>query len=87
MDFAFNKLSLKKVYLYTVVDNAPVNSFHESCGCRRVQAQADRFTIGGNGYDAIRHECDFLEWAAIRETLVVQSDRIARRILSYGPRR
>ena len=87
MDFAFNNLSLKRVYSYTVADNAPVNSFHESCGFRRVQAQAARFTMGGNAYDAIRHECNFLGWATIRKTLVARSDRIARLISSYDPRR
>ena len=86
MDFAFNYLSLRSVYSYTAVGNASVNSFHDSCGFRRVAVDIGRFTIKNQSIDAVRHECDAGEWCAIRPALAAKCHKIAQRIHSYDTR-
>ena len=87
MDFAFARLDLKRVYSFTLSDNTPVNSFHESCGFRKVLVQPDRFMIAGEPRDAVKHECVASDWSTLRQDLRVRSERIARRIQSHATRR
>jgi len=82
MDFAFDQLGLKRVFSFTLSDNTPVNSFHESCGFRRVLVQPARFMVGGEPRDTVKHECDVSSWSVLRQGLSVRSERIARRIQS-----
>ena len=84
MDFAFLRLGLKRVFSFTLADNTPVNSFHESCGFRRVLVQPARFMIGGELRDAVRHECELSGWSTLRQGLSVRSEPIARRIQSHA---
>ena len=84
MDFAFVRLGLKRVFSFTLADNTPVNSFHESCGFRRVMVQPARFIIGGEPRDAVKHECEVSDWSTLRQGLSAHSERIARRIQSHA---
>lgn len=84
MDFAFLRLGLKRVFSFTLADNAPVNSFHESCGFRRILVQPARFMIGGEPRDAVKHECAASDWGTLRPDLSLRSERIARRIQSHA---
>lgn len=84
MDFAFLRLGLKKVFSFTLADNTPVNSFHESCGFRRTLVQPARFMIGGVPRDAVKHECAASDWNTLRQGLSERCERIARRIQSYA---
>jgi RimJ/RimL family protein N-acetyltransferase len=87
MDFAFEKMRLRKVYSYTVAENKATNSFHDSCGFRQTGVQVARFKIESRAVDAVRHECTASEWAALRPTLAAKSKKISQRINHDAPRR
>jgi len=87
MDFAFEKMHLQKVYSYTVAENTATNSFHDSCGFRRIGVQMARFNIEGRVMDAVRHECGVSDWAALRPALAAKSRKISQRINRNAPGR
>lgn len=66
---AFEQLALERVYSRTVADNAPVVSFHDSCGIARKRTLTQFFELRGHKYDAIEHEVTQLSWPGIAPNL------------------
>lgn len=78
---AFDHLHLDLVYCITVLENASVLSFHDSCGLARVDVLKQRFHLADGLHDGVRHQCDKSHWPHVSEILKPQADRIAARML------
>lgn len=78
---AFDILGLSEVYSNTVIDNASVVSFHDSCGLPRTSIERNGLTIKGVSYDLVIHTAVKANWPAIRERLekpAVLAERLLR---------
>lgn len=60
--FAFEKLGLHTVYCRTIINNAKVCSFHDSCGLTR-ERTLEKYL--DNTFDAVEHKLDVTRWNAI----------------------
>lgn len=77
---AFEQLGLDEVYCRTVGGNAPIVSFHTSCGLTRQRRLSAHFTIVGEPVDAIEHRLNRGEWTQVGPRLERLADRMARRL-------
>jgi RimJ/RimL family protein N-acetyltransferase len=76
---AFELLNLDSVYCLTVAGNAPVVSFHDSCGLHRAGLLKNHLQIGAHSHDAVQHTCDRQTWTLVHQKLEPQAVAIARR--------
>ena len=56
MQYAFQTLSLEKVFSRTIIENSNVVSFHDNYGAQRRSLLPNYAELGGKRYDAIEHE-------------------------------
>lgn len=80
----FESLKLESLYCLTVGENAPVLSFHDSCGLPRADLLEKHFMLGDKLHDAVKHLCSRDTWPAVRLKLEPKAQAIAKRILSQG---
>lgn len=80
---AFEKLALERVVCRTVADNAPVVSFHDSCGITTKRLLPGYFDLNGIRVDAIEHQVSTRTWNEISPKLELMAQRTAR-ILRRG---
>lgn len=66
---AFDILGLSEVYSNTVIDNASVISFHNSCGFVRTGIEPKGLTIRGVSYDVVIHSVKSDQWPTIQNKL------------------
>lgn len=66
---AFDILGLAEVYSNTVIDNASVVSFHDSCGFVRTGIERNGLTIRGVSYDMVIHTAAKEIWSSIQQKL------------------
>ncbi len=66
---AFDILGLSEVYSNTVIDNASVVSFHDSCGFERTGIEPEGLTIRGVTYDMVIHSVQRINWSSIQSKL------------------
>jgi RimJ/RimL family protein N-acetyltransferase len=78
--FAFEQLSLARVYCRTVADNAAVVSFHDACGVTHKRRLKQFFELQGHKHDAIEHEVDRQSWPEIAPKLEQPARAVARRL-------
>ena len=77
---AFEQLGLQRVLCRTVADNAPVVSFHDSCGIAKKRLLLGHFGLRGKQLDAVEHEVDLQSWSEIGPRLEKLSRVTARRL-------
>jgi RimJ/RimL family protein N-acetyltransferase len=77
---AFEQLSLDRVYCRTLVDNAAVVSFHDSCGISQTRHLPQHFELEGHKHDAIEHTLERLAWGEVASTLEPIARAVARRL-------
>lgn len=77
---AFEQLELRSVYSRTLAENAPVVSFHDSCGIRDRRLLPGHFDIGGQRRDAVEHRLDRQAWAEIGPRLENLARGVARKL-------
>ncbi len=78
---AFDILELSEVYSNTVIDNASVISFHDSCGFVRTGIEPKGLTIRGVAYDMVIHAVTRDSWPSIQSRLVKPAT-LAERLLN-----
>jgi RimJ/RimL family protein N-acetyltransferase len=66
---AFDILGLSEVYSNTVIDNASVVSFHDSCGFVRTGIERNGLTIREVSYDMVIHSAMLDNWPVIQGKL------------------
>jgi RimJ/RimL family protein N-acetyltransferase len=79
---AFELLGLERVYCHTVADNAPVVSFHDSCGITNKRLLPGYFNLADKRVDAVEHLVTRIVWHEIGprlEALAQQAARIIQR--------
>jgi RimJ/RimL family protein N-acetyltransferase len=76
---AFDVLGLRAIRCRTLLDNAQVVAFHDSCGLRRAPllARLDR-DAGDAGRTAVEHVLDVAEWPTLHALLEPLAARAAR---------
>lgn len=77
---AFEYLDLNEVYCRTLVKNAQVLSFHDSCGLRRTKELPGFFTFQGEPVDAVEHCLSRTNWPAVETMLRTKVARLAKMI-------
>lgn len=77
---AFEKLELGRVLCRTVAENAPVVSFHDSCGITSRSLLHGYFDLGGERLDAVEHQVDLQSWAEIGPRMEKLAQVMARRL-------
>jgi RimJ/RimL family protein N-acetyltransferase len=77
---AFEILGLESVYCRTIVENAPVVSFHDSCGIHQRRVLPAHVELGGRRLDVVEHSLRRAEWETISPRLARLSERTARRL-------
>lgn len=77
---AFDVLRLDSDYSLTVADNAPVLSFHDSCGGMIKTRHPGYFHLQGRQYDAIEHRLARSAWPDLDARLGRQAFLIAQRL-------
>jgi RimJ/RimL family protein N-acetyltransferase len=75
---AFEQLELERVYCRTVAANAPVVSFHDSCGIADKRLLPNYFELGGKRVDAVEHQVTIQIWGEIGPRLEKLAERTAR---------
>ncbi|MEX2415488.1 MAG: GNAT family protein [Paenibacillaceae bacterium] len=80
---AFDILGLSEVYSNTVIDNASVVSFHDSCGFVRTGIERNGLTIRGVSYDMVIHSATRDHWPSIQSKLEKPA-ALAGRLLQEG---
>ena len=71
----FETLQLAQIHCYTLVENAKVVAFHDSCGLERGDVPVT-VTHNGNASPAIEHQLTLEAWPAVHARL----DRLASRL-------
>ena len=74
---SFDVLSLAEVYCRTVAENAPVVSFHDSCGLARASSN-DEVELDGRKLSMVRHVLTRDAWPRCDAHLHSRAKRIAR---------
>jgi len=77
---AFEIFSLDSVYCCTIVDNAQVVSFHDSCGIPRSIPRQKRIEIDGEYFPVVEHRVDQPIWSVIEPRLMKLSQLTARKV-------
>lgn len=67
--FAFDVLSLERIYCRTLVDNLKVLSFHDRSGASRVGIDEKVFKVRGELRDAVIHQVKRESWPTVKKTL------------------
>lgn len=76
---AFERLALEEVFCRTLVANAHVVSFHDSCGLARAPREVT-VQLDGRPARAIEHRLTRLQWPRVRARLEPLAMRLAGRI-------
>jgi RimJ/RimL family protein N-acetyltransferase len=76
---AFDLLGLEALFCFTVADNLPVISFHDSSGLSRQGLLKAHFKLGDGIYDAVKHVCTRESWPNVRNRLEPQARLIGER--------
>jgi RimJ/RimL family protein N-acetyltransferase len=77
---AFEQLGLHRVFCRTVADNAPIISFHDSCGIAVRRLLPRHFELRGKLVDVVEHQVDFRSWGEIGHRLEKLAHLTARRL-------
>lgn len=77
---AFERLGLERVCSRTVAENAPVVSFHDSCGITARRVLPGHFELDGRRVDAVEHEVSRQAWSEISPRLERLAWLTARRL-------
>lgn len=80
----FEVIDLAEIYCRTIVENSSVVSFHDSSGLEQRAVLPGYFELHGLKYDAVEHVLTRERWPLVREKLVAQAQRIAKRLNRGG---
>jgi RimJ/RimL family protein N-acetyltransferase len=82
---AFDILGLSEVYSNTIIDNASVVSFHDSCGMKRKGVMRDGLTVKGISYDLVIHTVSREDWPIIQSRLEKPAALVERLLRDNDP--
>lgn len=76
---AFDDLDLRMLYCRTLLENAQVISFHDSCGLRRSHEPVT-ITVDGTARQAVEHRLERAHFAAVEQKLSSIAARLHSRV-------